>query len=259
MKIKLFIIAFLVLISPTISRAEPAFVQAGYYPDQCSSSSCDITFNIDSLSVTAGNLIVVGVRTDDEGGVVSSVTSNPGSQSCSEAIEQISQTAFWLDVWYCPNATGGSTTVTVNLTGTIGVGNRFAIAEYSGVATSSPVHGTPISAAGTSSTADAGDYTTTESNALLVLWAGTDGNDNFGPDATPPAGWSKPYLGPDPGDGADKFAMAYRVAATAGTYDAYFNNADDTWAAAAVAFEALGGESPSSAGGGSFGGTGTFR
>ena len=216
--------------------AVPAFVQAGHYSSECSSSTCNMTFNLENEPVTPGNMILVGVRTDNGGGGVSSVTTSQGD-TCYQAIEQLDlYTNFWLEMWYCPDTVGGYTTVTVHLTGTIGNGNRMAMAEFSGVATVSPVHGTPVSDSDEGSTADAGDLTTTISDALLVVWAGCNGNNDFGPDSVPPPGWSKPYLGPDPGDGADKYAMAYYVASSPGTYDAYLENANDYWSAAAVAF-----------------------
>jgi len=233
------------LLIATTTYAAPAFVQTGY--SECTGcTSLNVNFNMPddkpgSEDVTAGNLIVVTVRTDNTNGPVNSITSNPGNQTCLLGKRQVSQTAFWLEVWYCPNATGGATTITVNNSGAAD-GLRVALAEYSGVALSSPVDGTPVSAAATGATANAGNITTTVANALIHIGAGTDGNADFGTNAVPPAGCDDHFLGPDPGAGSDKTATASCLAATPGSYPTTMANANDTWAAVAVAFSPSGGD-----------------
>jgi len=235
----------LILTLDSSAWAIPAYVQSGY--NECvPCTSLNINFSmpddkLGSEDVTPGNLIVVTVRTDNTNGPVTSVTSQPGNQTGILAKRQLSVTSFWLEVWYIPNATGGPTTVTVNIAGPAD-GLRVVLEEYSGIALSSPVNGTPVSATATSATANAGNITTTVANALIHIGAGTDGNADFGTIATPPAGCDDHFLGPDPGAGSDKTATANCRAATPGSYATTLANANDSWAAVAVAFAPTGGE-----------------
>jgi hypothetical protein len=115
---------------------------------------------------------------------------------------------------------------------------RVVLDEYSGVAQTSPVEGTPVSATGTAATANAGNITTTGVDRLIHVAAAADHNsdsDQF----TPGAGYTIHDLGPDP-DGSDKTMTQHRVAATAGSYGTTMGNINDSWAAVAVAFASSG-------------------
>jgi len=261
-RMKTFLLTICLSLVAMTAYAAPAFVQTGY--SECTGcTSLNVNFNMPddkpgSEDVTAGNLIVVTVRTDNTNGPVNSVTSNPGSQTCSLGKRQQSVTSFWVEVWHCPNATGGATTITVNNSG-VADGLRVALAEYSGVALSSPVDGTPVSATATSATANAGNITTTVANALIHIGAGTDGNADFGTNAVPPAGCDDHFLGPDPGAGSDKTATASCLAATPGSYPTTMANANDSWAAVAVAYKPAGGGVPTAVISGGVRGTGGLR
>ena len=235
-----FVLSCVLLLIAIPAHGAPAYVQSGY-DEAVPVTTLNVDFSIPgpAADVTAGNLIVVTVRTDNTHGPVASVTSQPGNQTGILAKRQQSGTSFWLEVWYIQNATGGATTVTVTVSGTADA-IRVVLDEYSGVALSSPVDGTPVSGTATSATANAGDITTTVANALIHIAAACDGNDDFGTNATPPTGYSDHYLGPDPGAGSDKTATASGVEATAGTYPTTMANANDTWAAVAVAFAPAG-------------------
>jgi hypothetical protein len=222
------------------AHAAPAHVQSGYgecYP----ATSCSVDFGVpgkSGVSVAPGSLIVVTIRTDTTNGPVTSVTSQPGSQTCSLGERRNSVTGFWLEVWYCANARGGDTTVTVNVSGPADQ-LRVVLDEYSGVAQSSPVEDTPVSATGTSATANAGNITTTGDNRLIHAAAAADHNsdsDTF----TPAAGYTIHDLGGSDPQGSDKTMTQHRVAATAGSYGTTMGNINDSWAAVAVAFASAG-------------------
>jgi hypothetical protein len=187
--------------------------------------------------VKPGSLIVVTTRSDNNNGPVTSVTTIPaGSQPCALARRHQSVTGFWLDVWFCPNAVGGLTNVTVKLSGPSDQ-MRIALAEYSGIAASNPVDNV-ASGTGTSATANAGSITTLGANRLIHVAVGSDGNDDADR-FTPGSGYTIHNLGPDP-DGSDKTMTEHRSAATAGSYGATMGNVNDSWAAVAVAFKASG-------------------
>ena len=217
-------------------HAAPAYVQSGYgecYP----ASTCNVDFGVPGISgvdVTPGNLIVVTIRTDTTNGPVGSVTSQPGSQTCSLGHRRESVVGFWLEVWYCANARGGDTTVTVNVSGPPDQ-MRIVLDEYSGVALSSPVEDTSSGTA-TGSTANAGNVTTAGDDRLIHVASATDSD----PDSTTAGpGYTLHDLGPDPA-GSDKTATQHRVAATAGSYGTTMNNVNDSWAAVAVVFAPAG-------------------
>jgi hypothetical protein len=238
---KILVIYLLLLLLPAgLSYAAPAHVQSGYgecYPE----TTCDVTFGVPGVpgvAVTAGDLIVVTIRTDNNAVTVGSVVSNPGNQTCTVDKRQLSVTDFYLEVWSCPNATGGDTTVTVTMSGGPPDQMRIVLDEYSGVATSSPVDGTPVGDTGfPTSCADAGNITTTTANALIHVAGAADGNDDADT-FTPGTGYTIHILGPDP-NGSDKTMTQHRVATTAGTYNTEMCNINDNWADVAVAYKGV--------------------
>jgi hypothetical protein len=247
MKLSLSCLA-LVLLTAVPGYAGPAFVQSGYgecYP----ATTCTVRFGvpgIQGVNVTPGNLMVMTIRTDNNGAQCTSVTSQPGNQTWLVDRRQLSPTNFYLEVWSRPNATGGSTSVTVTCSGPADQ-MRIVLTEYSGIATSSHVDDSVTSGAATSATANAGNITTLGANRLIHVAAATDGNDDADTFRSG-SGYTIHDLGPDP-SGSDKTMTQHRVAATAGTYATTMSNLNDSWAAIAVAYK------PSGAGGGSDGGS----
>lgn len=229
-----------ILLSGIPVWADPAHVQSGYgecYP----ATTCDVEFGVPGIPgvpVTSGNLLVATIRTDNNGVTCTSVTSQPGNQKWTVDRRQLSVTNFYLEVWSCPNATGGDTTVTVKCSGPPDQ-MRIVLDEYTGIATSSHVNGTPVSDTDTSATANAGNITTTVSNALIHSAGAADGNDDADT-FTPGPGYTIHYLGPDPA-GSDKTMTQHRVAATAGSYGTTMGRLNDSWAAVAVAYAPSGG------------------
>jgi hypothetical protein len=237
-KISIPLILLLLILCPKILWAVPAFVQSGYgecYP----ATRCNVDFGVPGIPgvpVTAGNLIVVTIRTDTHGAVCTSVTSQPGNQTCTVDRRQISETNFYLEVWSCPNATGGDTTVTVTCGGPADQ-MRIILTEYSGVALSDHVNATvsDFEDGDDSSVASAGTITTTVANALIHVAAAANHNN----DAylwEPGEGYEVPWLGGDP-TGSDKTQTQHRVAATAGGYNTDMTlSSSDWWASVAVAY-----------------------
>jgi len=237
---KFILTLFIFLVSVSLSHAVPAYVQSGY--GEClESASCSVDFDFPddkagSENVDAGNLVVVSVRTDNTPtGPVTSVTINPGNQSCILGKQQVSTTTFYLSAWHCPNATGGDTTATVIISGNPDA-TRVVLTEYSGIATSNIIDGTPVGDLGSSDTADPGDITTTVANSMIHVVTASDGNDDWAVDSVASPGFTKPFLGPDPGPGSDKTAVEYRMVASTGTYDTSMSGGAGNWAALAVAY-----------------------
>jgi hypothetical protein len=211
--------------------AAPVLEQTAYgeaFPE----NTCNVSFD---NNVAAGSLMVMTFRTDNNGLALSTVTSTPGSPTWTRATSQVSETNFVLDVWYCPNAPSGATTVTATIGGPADQ-MRMAIAEYSGVATSSPIDGTPISAEDFGSTSDAGNYTTSVNNAVIHVAIACDGNDQADT-WTAGTNYTKHDLGTTP-TGSDKTMVEYRVVSP-GTYATPGNiiGGADSWASIAVAFK----------------------
>jgi hypothetical protein len=235
-----FVVAGL-LLAATTAYAVPAWVQSGYEEcGPCTSLVVDFTFPDDkpgSENVTAGNAIVVTVRTDNTNGPVNSVTSQPGSQTGTMKKRE-TMLGFWLEVWCIPNATGGATTVTVNNSGAPD-SLRVVLDEYSGFDSTCALAGTPVSGTGTGSTTNAGNITTTLANSLIHVGVGSDGVG--AENATAGSGYTLHFLGSSP-TGSDKTRTEDRVTATAGSYGTTMTINSDSWAAVAVAFAASGGD-----------------
>ena len=138
---------------------------------QSKTNTADAAANIAATftsNVTAGNLLVA-VLNVDLGGAVSSIS---GGGTWTQAKTQIWNFDQSIDIWSCPNATGGATTVTATLTGSPNA--ALIIAEYSGVLTSSPLDKTASNTSGNgvnSSPADSGQTATTTQNYELLIGA----------------------------------------------------------------------------------------
>jgi hypothetical protein len=115
-------------------------------------------------SVTSGNLIVIGVVTGTY--AVDSITDT--SSNSYIKIQDGSQTNLKGSLWYAYNVTGGTPTITIDLTGTSDTDDiAFVAREFSGIATTDPLDvsaenvesGYEIThTTGTTSTSDSGAY-----------------------------------------------------------------------------------------------------
>ena len=119
---------------------------------------------------TAGNFIAVVIRGGLSSSQVFTVTDSNGNSYKKAA--QIGYTASVVTsaIYYAENIKGGANTVNVSMS--VSGPLRFAILEYSGVATSGSSDGTAV-ATGSSSAPNSGNLTTTVSGDLLLGTIGT--------------------------------------------------------------------------------------
>ena len=148
--------------------AVPAFVQA-MDPGYSGSSPLAIT-----LDVSVGDLLVAATYTSDLTDALSVADTRPLVWTSVKALVPTGCQPR-LQMWYASVTAAGSDTVTVSQTGTTALG--MAIAEYSGLATDSPIDTTVGAAASTtSSVADTGPIVTSQPDVLVALFADLNGN-----------------------------------------------------------------------------------
>src|ERR1700674_44183 len=114
---------------------------------------------------TAGNWIAVSIRGGLSSSQVFTVVDSNGNTYRQAAQIGFTSSAVTLAIYYAENTKGGANTVTVS--DTVSGPFRFAILEYSGVATANSLDGTAM-ATGTSSLPNSGNVTTTASGDLLL-------------------------------------------------------------------------------------------
>src|SRR6202521_1580841 len=114
---------------------------------------------------TAGNWIAVSIRGGLSSSQVFTVVDSNGNTYRQAAQIGFTSSAVTLAIYYAENIKGGANTVTVS--DTVSGPFRFAILEYSGVATANSLDGTAM-ATGTSSLPNSGNVTTTASGDLLL-------------------------------------------------------------------------------------------
>jgi hypothetical protein len=182
---------------------------------------------------TAGNFIAVVIR----GGLSSSqvFTVKDSSGNTYKKAVQIGFTASAVTsaIYYAENIKGGANTVTVSMT--VNGPLRFAIMEYSGVATSNSLDAT-AAATGTGTAASSGNTTTTVSGDLLLGSVSTVNGATF----TAGTGYViRDYV---PNESGTKLITEDRIQSAAGIASATATlAASDTWGALLAAFKAAGG------------------
>lgn len=108
-----------------------AFVQSKRGTEGASGTPVTVTFD---SNVTAGNLLVLLARFSSNNRSITSVTGGGTWSAATTKVTPGSSSSF--QMWYCQNATGGATTVTVNFdSGTVNA-VTLQVAEYSGIKTS---------------------------------------------------------------------------------------------------------------------------
>jgi len=185
---------------------------------------------------TAGNWIAVLIRAATPGQVFT-VTDTRGN-TYQKAISFNEYTdGMTLGIYYAENIAGGANTVTVSDTTSSAL--RFALLEYSGVATSSSLDGVPAGAYGTSS-APTSANTTTFSNGDLILGNISTANPNT---FTAGTGFTGEQFVPGPP--STKLLAEDMIQTSAGAVSASATlNGGDQWAAAVAAFRAASGGAP---------------
>src|SRR6266571_4327311 len=127
------------------------------------------TTTISSLAfaspTTAGNWIAVAIRGGLSSSQVFTVVDSNGNTYRQAAQIGFTSSAVTLAIYYAENIKGGANTITVS--DTVSGPLRFAILEYSGVATSNSLDVTAV-ATGIGTSANSGSMTTTASGDLLL-------------------------------------------------------------------------------------------
>src|SRR5579862_5609852 len=160
---KAFLIALLFFVSPGAADAGVTLVQHTS-KDAGTTTSSSLPFNSNN---TLGNFIAVFIRAGHSGETFTV------SDSKGNAYQQAVQMNETLDspngdtfaIFYAQNIAGGANTVTVSDTTSATL--RFAISEYSGVATSNSLDVT-AAAQGTSTSPNSGTATTVANGELLL-------------------------------------------------------------------------------------------
>lgn len=212
------------------AHAAPAFIQANY-GEAFPLTQCSVAFDD---PVTAGSLLVVVIRMSNGG----RATVTSGGRTFDLDKRQLPNSNWSFEIHSLANAAGGATTITANVTGG-GDQIRMSILEFSGVATSSPVHQTS-GARGIGRNISAGNVTTTIENGLLVFAAATD-SDEFHSQPTPGSGYTLVVFSQLEPNAPDKTAIEYQGPVTAGTYSgAMTDDQTPIWAAILVAYKSRG-------------------
>lgn len=100
------------------------------------------------FNVTAGNLIAVAVSWETNVTTTMTCTDTRGNTYTNTAVWNDATLTQGLSICYTIGGSSGADTVTVTLGSTGGAFRRLVINEYSGVATTSPVDGTPAGVGG---------------------------------------------------------------------------------------------------------------
>jgi uncharacterized repeat protein (TIGR01451 family) len=185
---------------------------------------------------TQGNFILVAIRAGKTGQIFT-VTDTRGNTYRQALRQDETLDTVTLGIYYAENVAGGANTVSVSDTvngGTL----RFAIFEYSGVATASSLDGAARMAEGTSTTLSSGAITTTAPGDLVVGMFSTSGNATF------TAGSGAVIEERVPATGT-KLAVQDQQQSAAGLIAATSSIApSQAWAAAVAAFKAKIGNAP---------------
>lgn len=152
--------------TPTASGGgSPAYVQATTAPT-CGQSGLTATASL--TGVSAGNLLVHGVRFSSDNRSISSMAGNSNTYT---AALQSTGSNMRLDSRYAANATAGDTTVTTTFDSASASTVCPALVEYSGIATSAPLDGSNMGSTLSAASVSSGSITTTVDGDLLVLVA----------------------------------------------------------------------------------------
>lgn len=208
----------------------PIALQQSKSVDGGSATSANLTF---TSSVLASSLIVVDTRISANGRTITVSDDKGGSYA--SAFAAINDTnGDDMESFYAMGAAGGSTTVTVAISGAATT-IRFAITEYSGVATSNAFDKV-ATATGSSTTPNSGaTATTTQSDEVLHGYL--DNADSTGAASfTQGSGYTKQEQLVVTGH--LKIGTEYKVVAATGAYSADTTlNISDKWVMAILTFK----------------------
>ena len=191
--------------------ATPTFVQA----NQGAATSLAFT-----SANSAGDLLVLGVENNafTVGPLSASDTQgNTWHSACGPAVSSENQA---VQLFYVVNSRAGSNTVSV--TGTGGNYTNMVVAEYSGVATSSPLESPCGSGTGSSATASTGAFSVTTGDLTIAMGVMGAGGTTAGSGFT--------------SRGTDTFSMLEDQVAASGTANATVGGTSHPWAIVAAGF-----------------------
>lgn len=214
-------------------RAAIAFVQQAVGVGTTGSATATL-----GSGVTSGNLLVACIGFDTSVSAVSSVTG--GNVTWSQvAIAQPIKPAGngGVAIWQGINSSGGGTSIVVTVNASDNV--NFNVSEWSGIATSSPLDGSAVTATlTTGSTSPAtGNYTSTNANDLIIANCGF--HDAATMSTRPGSPWTSLTDGGTVGIGTGE---SYQIVSSTGTYSATWTISTSTyWGAIICGFKAAGG------------------
>ena len=180
-------------------------------------------------SNTAGNWTAVAIRGGLSSSQVFTVVDSNGNAYKQGAQVGFTSSAVTLAIYYAENIKGGANTVTVSMS--VSGPLRFAILEYSGVATSNSIDAT-AAATGTSTAPNSGNLNTTASGDLLLGAMASTNAQTF----TAGSGYTTEDFVPATGT---KLITEDQIQAAAGAASATATlSSSDTWGAVLVAVKA---------------------
>ncbi len=182
-------------------------------------------------NVTAGSLLVCAVRFGTVGGTYT-ISDNLNGAWTKDKTQLIATDGDTVIVASFPNSAGGAITVTAN-DGASGNQIYLAIAEFSGVATTSPVDGTPAGNNATGTSATSNNVTPTQSGDLIFGACGVANSNTF----TQGAGFTFLDDAATGGHLADEYQILAGSGATAATFTL---GASDEYGCIAVAYKVAG-------------------
>ncbi len=199
--------------------------------DAGTTTSASLAF---ASSNTAGNWIAVCIRAGTATSEVFTITDSLGNTYHQAFQVSLSSSPLVFAMYYAENIKGGANTVTVS--DTISGPLRFAILEYSGVATSNSLDATPVTAQGSGTTASSGTFTTGANGDLLLAMVVTPNSDGF----TAGSGYKiEDFV---PAAPASKLITEDGIQPSAGTASATVTiSPSDNWGAGLAAFRSING------------------
>ena len=201
--------------------------------DGATTTSAALAF---ATNTTAGNWIAVAVRGGLSSSQVFTVSDSNGNTYRQAFQLGFSTTSVTFALYYAENINGGADTITVtqSVLGPL----RFAILEYSGVATSNSLDSVPAVTQGNSSFPNSGNLTTGASGDLLLGTIVTTNGETF------TAGGSYTIEESSPAAPNTKLVVEDMLQTTAGTASAGVSlSGADNWGAGLAAFRSINGTS----------------
>jgi WxL domain surface cell wall-binding len=179
-------------------------------------------------ATSAGDLLVATIQ-DVNAGCASDNFTAPGGWT--KAAHVCRTTAGPIELWYLPNTSAGTTSVTFN-TGSAGANSLAQVSEWRGVATTSPLDQTGTQSSGSASTTLG---VSTSGNIAVPGELAVTGFDTSSGLSSFTAGASWTNLLSDPGNGFDS---DYRLSPTSGAVlsESPTSSPQTTWAAVIASF-----------------------